>query len=197
MNETPEDDWFGSLDLQPRPQSSELPAEESWLYDEHDRPPPKHRPRLATFADRRLLLGAGLAGAVVLVILAVSGVFSGGKQQPSRSAGTTTTPRTTTTAAVTTTPVPRVAALPTTALAPGATGAEVKLLQRALARLGYSVGPVDGIYGGATRRALASFQRANHLAVDGVLGPKTLRALARASAAKHTGPPGEEPPTKK
>jgi peptidoglycan hydrolase-like protein with peptidoglycan-binding domain len=53
----------------------------------------------------------------------------------------------------------------------------VKLLQRALARLGYSSGRVDGSYGPATVNALKRFQQANGLQPDGVLGPKTLQAL--------------------
>jgi peptidoglycan hydrolase-like protein with peptidoglycan-binding domain len=56
----------------------------------------------------------------------------------------------------------------------------VKLLQRALNKLGYSVGKVDGDYGPGTQKALTDFQKAHGLAADGVLGPKTLAALTTA-----------------
>jgi g-D-glutamyl-meso-diaminopimelate peptidase len=56
----------------------------------------------------------------------------------------------------------------------------VKLLQQALARLGYPVGAVDGVYGPSTEQAVVRFQRAAGLDADGILGPNTLRALAKA-----------------
>jgi peptidoglycan hydrolase-like protein with peptidoglycan-binding domain len=65
-------------------------------------------------------------------------------------------------------------------LKPGASGAPVRLLQLALATLGYSPGKVDGQYGPSTQQALIRFQRAAHLAPDGVFGPKTRTALAQA-----------------
>jgi peptidoglycan hydrolase-like protein with peptidoglycan-binding domain len=55
----------------------------------------------------------------------------------------------------------------------------VRRLQRALARLGYPPGKIDGQYGSATTQALANFQRANKLTADGILGPATLAALTR------------------
>ena len=69
---------------------------------------------------------------------------------------------------------------PTATLKPGATGAQVKLLQRALASLGYSTGVVDGQYGPATKQAVTAFQKADGLTADGIFGPKTLQALTRA-----------------
>jgi peptidoglycan hydrolase-like protein with peptidoglycan-binding domain len=65
-------------------------------------------------------------------------------------------------------------------LKPGDSGAQVKLLQRALAGLGYSVGVADGVYGPSTEAALTRFQKANGLTADGLLGPKTLAALRQA-----------------
>jgi len=115
----------------------------------------------------------------LLGILAAAGVFSsGGGRSPEIAPSTTTPP--TTVATTTTTPIRPSATPPTVTLKPGATGAQVKLLQRSLATLGYPAGKVDGDYGAVTERALASFQRAHHLVADGILGPKTLRALTQA-----------------
>ncbi len=59
----------------------------------------------------------------------------------------------------------------------------VKRVQEALAQLGYRPGPVDGIDGPRTRRALLSFQRAHPpLVIDGIAGPATRSALQRAVA---------------
>jgi DNA invertase Pin-like site-specific DNA recombinase len=59
-------------------------------------------------------------------------------------------------------------------------GAErVRVLQRALGRLGWAPGPVDGLYGPLTEAAVSRFQAANGLAADGVAGPATWRALGR------------------
>jgi hypothetical protein len=57
--------------------------------------------------------------------------------------------------------------------------ADVAALQVALRALGLSPGPVDGISGPWTRRAVRRFQRRANLAVDGIAGPKTRRALGR------------------
>ena len=84
---------------------------------------------------------------------------------------TTSTPQTTTT-----TPAQPVAA-PTSNLKPGDTGAQVKVLQRALARLGFSAGTIDGQYGPATEAAVERFQAAAGLTADGIVGPATLAAL--------------------
>lgn len=55
-------------------------------------------------------------------------------------------------------------------------------LQRALRKLGYSLGRwgVDFKFGDATRAAVKAFQRDHHLSVDGVVGNKTWTALAQA-----------------
>jgi peptidoglycan hydrolase-like protein with peptidoglycan-binding domain len=74
---------------------------------------------------------------------------------------------------------PTVAA-PSSTLKPGDQGASVKLLQRALARLGYSPGTIDGQYGPSTTQAVSRFQRAKGLTEDGILGPNTLQALTNA-----------------
>jgi peptidoglycan hydrolase-like protein with peptidoglycan-binding domain len=53
----------------------------------------------------------------------------------------------------------------------------VRELQSRLNRLGYHSGPVDGLFGPRTERAVLRFQRRHHLEVDGVVGMHTLRSL--------------------
>ncbi|RVU05387.1 TIGR02594 family protein [Novosphingobium umbonatum] len=53
-------------------------------------------------------------------------------------------------------------------------------IQESLARLGYNPGPIDGIWGRETIRAVCEFQEYEGLAVDGVAGPQTQQALVAA-----------------
>jgi uncharacterized protein (TIGR02594 family) len=57
----------------------------------------------------------------------------------------------------------------------GSTGKNVKALQRALNRLGFEVGAVDGDYGPKTEKAVKALQESSNgqLSVDGVFGAKT------------------------
>ncbi len=66
--------------------------------------------------------------------------------------------------------------------APLTRGDDVAELQERLAALGFDPGRVDGIYGAATRTAVAAFQRDAGLAADGVVGPSTLVELRRLAA---------------
>ena len=59
----------------------------------------------------------------------------------------------------------------------GATGGEVKEVQRRLKQWGYYNGAVDGIYGKQTIEAVKSFQRKNGLTADGIVGKSTYAAL--------------------
>lgn len=132
-------------------------------------------------ANPRLAIAAAVALVVLLVIgLAVAGVF--GSSTPRRAATTvvTTHAGTTTAATTTTTTQPSVTAAPSGPLKPGDSGAQVKVLQRALASLGYSPGTIDGTYGPSTQQAVARFQAAAKLTPDGILGPQTLAALRTA-----------------
>lgn len=61
----------------------------------------------------------------------------------------------------------------------GSRGPNVMLIQSLLARIGYSPGPVDGVFGPQTRQAVTAFQRNSGLAVDGVVGPATWSAFER------------------
>ena len=67
-------------------------------------------------------------------------------------------------------------------LRPGeASGEDVRTLQEWLRVLGYDAGPFDGIYGGKTETAVASFQADfGGLTVDGKIGPSTREALGKA-----------------
>ena len=51
-------------------------------------------------------------------------------------------------------------------------------IQRRLKALGYDTGPLDGVRGRLTIRAVKAFQRDRKLAVDGIAGPLTRAALA-------------------
>jgi N-acetylmuramoyl-L-alanine amidase len=58
-------------------------------------------------------------------------------------------------------------------------GDDVAGLQRALGRLGFDAGRVDGIFGPDTERALRDFQRNAGLTADGVAGPQVVQGLER------------------
>ena len=176
MQLPPEDDWFGSGQW-PARASDELLVEEDWLAEAQGQAASRPRFWPVKLSTRRLLVAGGLLVVLLLALLAATGVFSGGGHPSARPPATTTTGTTGTTATATTTPTPRIVPLPSATLKPGATGSQVRLLQRALAGLGYSAGAVDGGYGPATERAVAAFQRAHHLAADGITGPNTLRTL--------------------
>ena len=64
----------------------------------------------------------------------------------------------------------------------GSVGDDVKTLQTALEKLGYSVGEckIDGIIGPDTTKAIKEFQEVAGLAVDGIAGPDTLAAMKKA-----------------
>ena len=72
----------------------------------------------------------------------------------------------------------------TAVLRQGATGGEVKELQRRLKQWGYYSGSVDGIYGSKTVEAVKYFQRKNGLTVDGVAGISTYAALGMNDSVK-------------
>jgi peptidoglycan hydrolase-like protein with peptidoglycan-binding domain len=61
--------------------------------------------------------------------------------------------------------------------APFVNAATVRQVQQTLQSRGFQAGPVDGIMGPATQRAIRSFQRAENLEVTGQLNSRTLVAL--------------------
>ena len=164
------DDWF---DGAAQDDAAESQYREDWLHDVAQPSPPWYET-----IDRRVAVGVVVAVAALIAILAAAGVFSGGSHPKASVAPTTTVapPATPTTTARQTPSVPA----PTTTLKPGDTGADVKVLQRALASLGHSTGKIDGDYGPATEGAVKAFQTAAGLKADGIVGPATLRALKAA-----------------
>ena len=69
----------------------------------------------------------------------------------------------------------------------GDSGSAVTTIQTKLKRWGYFDGPVDGIYGSKTTKAVRSFQRKNGLTADGVAGPATLKALGMEQTSQNSG----------
>lgn len=59
----------------------------------------------------------------------------------------------------------------------GASGNEVKEVQRRLKLWGYYNGSVDGVFGAGTKKAVIAFQKKNGLTADGVVGQSTYKAL--------------------
>jgi hypothetical protein len=140
------------------------------------------RPRVARPNARALVVGT-LIVIVLVVGLAAAGVFSSGGAPPAATTTTSTSTPHVTTTAPTTQPA-AIGIAPTVNLKPGDNGAQVKLLQSALAQLGYSPGTVDGVYGTSTKTAVTAFQRAHKLTADGIVGPATLAALTSALAGR-------------
>jgi peptidoglycan hydrolase-like protein with peptidoglycan-binding domain len=129
------------------------------------------------------VLAAVVALVVLLVIgLAVGGVFGGSTPRRAATTLVTTHVPTTTVTKTATQPRSNAIAAPSGPLKLGDSGAQVRVLQRALASLGYSSGAIDGSYGPSTQQAVARFQAAAKLTPDGILGPQTLQALKNALA---------------
>ncbi len=180
LTDTDPDDWFADQATQ-----ASIPVgsrREPVRPDERLNAREPARPRVAANSRARVV-GVLIVLVVVLVIgLAAAGVFSSGGGRP---AVTTTTTTATAPPPTTTAPATQPTAIgiaPTVTLKSGDNGAQVKLLQSALAQLGYSPGSVDGVYGASTTTALTKFQRAHNLTADGILGPASLAALTSALA---------------
>ncbi|RNC28588.1 MAG: Spore cortex-lytic enzyme [Candidatus Dichloromethanomonas elyunquensis] len=71
------------------------------------------------------------------------------------------------------------AALGDRTLARGSRGPEVADLQKRLSRLGYVIGPIDGIYGTRTQARVKLFQKEHGLTSDGIAGSRTIAELKR------------------
>jgi len=190
------DNWFDEPDtsgaweersargVRSRPtQSPTREVAEDWISPGATTSTPEPRLLRDVLRRRRVVLAATLIVVVCLLGgLAAAGVFSGGHQNTAPGEATVSAPTTTTSPQVTQTQ-PALTA-PAAPLKPGDQGAPVRLLQRALAQLGYSPGTIDGQYGPSTTQAVSRFQRASGLTADGILGPNTLRALTRALEAR-------------
>jgi hypothetical protein len=168
------DDWFDEPDLSDVPDRRVDVQGENWL--EPDELVAERGPLLSR---RSAVIGlvALIALVVLLAGLAAAGVFSSSSPKPAPIIPTTTP---TTAPPPPTTTAPTVA-VPTSPLKPGDTGAQVKVLQRALKHLGDYTGALDGDYGPGTQAAVSAFQKTAGLTADGIAGPQTLRALARAT----------------
>ena len=183
------DDWFD----EPEPPSETLsganrgvyePVEEVWVVPEDEAPRERgHRGEFAignlTVTTTQAAIVAGSVLALILAILAATGAFSSNKA----AVPPVTTPHPPATVTVTspaTTPTKPTTQAPQQTLNPGDTGEQVKVLQRALAALGFSPGKPDGDYGPATKVEVEKFQVSKGLAEDGVVGQQTLAALQQA-----------------
>jgi peptidoglycan hydrolase-like protein with peptidoglycan-binding domain len=78
----------------------------------------------------------------------------------------------------------------------GSTGADVKRLQRVLARhlLWNPFGPITGVFDASLETAVKNFQSAEGLTVDGIVGPATWAKLPPYREASPTLQPGSEGP---
>ncbi len=59
----------------------------------------------------------------------------------------------------------------------GSKGDIVREIQTKLSELGFDPGPVDGLYGPKTKKAVARFQKNKKIDIHGTVGPKSLKAL--------------------
>lgn len=64
----------------------------------------------------------------------------------------------------------------------GTSGEEVTRIQSMLSAVGYSPGPIDGVFGPQTVSAVKGFQAAKGLMPDGIVGPNTWALLLRLTA---------------
>jgi peptidoglycan hydrolase-like protein with peptidoglycan-binding domain len=55
--------------------------------------------------------------------------------------------------------------------------ADTKEIQQALTQAGFYKGPIDGVLGPKTKKAIRAFQEANSLTIDGKVGPRTRAKL--------------------
>lgn len=69
---------------------------------------------------------------------------------------------------------------------PKMTGSDVKELQKALKKLGYDCGKIDGEFGEKCDKAVRQLQKDYKLTVDGIAGPNT-KAVLRCGKATHVG----------
>jgi hypothetical protein len=182
------DDWFDEPQPVPprRPRRPPVQADPDAQTREHAAMPAddwlapesltrKRRPaRMPPIGSRRMLAALGIAAALLLIGLALGGVFSGTGKKKANA------PLTTKSAPTTALTQPQTVPLPAATLKLGDHGNAVKQLQRALSSLGYTTGTIDGVLGASTERALIAFQTAHHLSPDGVLGPATRAALLNA-----------------
>lgn len=182
------DDWFSEPDVSvatgdraPAGATQENLDVDDWLGDADATPARRRRRGGRGPTDPRIWIAGGLGLVILLILgLALGGVFSSGGSNPPAPLFTITSPAATGTTTATTPNKHTVVVVPGAPLKPGDTGAQVKVLQHALNHLGYSVGKVDGVYGPGTTQAVKNFQTAKGLTADGVCGAQTIAALSTA-----------------
>jgi hypothetical protein len=180
------DDWFDEPDPPTETQSAANravyeDAEEVWVLPEEDdeRSPGQREIHIAgrSLTVTQVAIIALSVLAIFFAILAAVGVFNGAT---TAAPPTVTPPVKHATPPKTTANTQPLAQTPTQALAPGATGAQVKTLQQALIALGFDPGTPDGDYGPSTTAAVQKFQTSKGLQPDGTVGPQTLAKLQQA-----------------
>ena len=62
----------------------------------------------------------------------------------------------------------------------GVNGSLIVQVQRRLASAGYYTGPIDGVIGSGTRRAIRAYERSHGLPVDGVIHRRLLATMGLA-----------------
>lgn len=67
---------------------------------------------------------------------------------------------------------------------PRETIALIKAVQQILAKMGYDPGPVDGILGASTRRAIQNFEQEQKMSAKGRISGRLLKALVRVTGTK-------------
>lgn len=77
----------------------------------------------------------------------------------------------------------------------GSQGSNVREVQQLLSNWGYYDGPVDGIYGATTQKAVTYFQRKNGLPADGIVGAQTYNALGLSTGPAPSTPAAGYQPT--
>jgi hypothetical protein len=182
------DDWFDEPEPPTETQSAVSrgvyeDADEVWMLPEEDDDRVRGRREIVVGGRTLTTTQAAIIGisvlAVFFAILAAVGVFNG-KTAAAPPATLPTTQIRTTTQTVTQPTTTPASEAPAQTLKPGDTGQQVKLLQKALNKLGYSAGTPDGEYGITTKVAVERFQLAKNLGEDGIFGPATLAALQKA-----------------
>jgi len=182
------DDWFDEPEPLTETQSAAgrgvyEDGEEVWVLPEEEGAHTRGRREIVvagrTLTTTQAAIIAVSILALLFAILAAAGVFNGNKAAIP-PVTTPTAPAKGTVSTQTQTATTPTSQAPAQTLSPGATGSQVKVLQRALATLGFSPGKADGDYGPSTQVAVERFQVAHGLAEDGVVGLQTLNALQQA-----------------
>ena len=78
----------------------------------------------------------------------------------------------------------------------GASGTDVKSLQKLLTEAGYDCGAIDGKFGSKTEAAIVQYQKDNKLKVDGIVGNQTMTSLKQTVEKENSKPTVSTPSSK-